>query len=345
MTRPRRRTAWLAPLALVVLVLLVAGASVLVLRTPPGRPAADVVPAVRGTVTRGLPAAGVVVGARQVGVSFPAADGVVARLDVRPGAVVREGDELGALDDAVPRARVTAAQARLDADTRDLDAARGRGTDPAAEVAVARLEAAVAGDRADRLTAQRDVDATVLRASISGTVTTLAALPGDRVAAPGAVVVTLTDLADLVLRVRVPAAEVARLTGGRPAAATIDGVGVVGASVATVAAAPDPDGAYRVDLRVAPSTPGLRAGQAVDATIVTARAANVLVVPRAAVRGSAAGPTVLVREPGGDRVVAVGIGLVGEDQVEITRGLSAGRLVVVPRDPVPAALAPPAVSP
>ena len=204
------------PTLLVLAIVAVAAAGAYVVRTPTllPRPSSDVVPVARGDVTSEVRADGAVASATSTTISF-AADGTVVRIAATPGTRVSRGDVLASLDDGGVRPRVTAATATLAADTAALLGARlARPPDP---VAWARLEAAVAADRAALADAQRALDATALVAPQDGTVTDVAGRVGERVSddtegARG--FLTLSDLTDLVVRVSVDPREVPRLAFG-----------------------------------------------------------------------------------------------------------------------------------
>jgi RND family efflux transporter MFP subunit len=345
MSTGRRRLGWLLPTVLVVVLLAGAAGTVVLLRAPQllRAPSASVVPAVRADVVAELRAPGVVASAAEAEVSF-AVSGTVETVDVAPGATVAAGDVLATLDDGAIAARVTAAQAAVAADTRDLLAARAAvPVDPAL---AGRIEANAARDRAELAEANRQMEGTVLRAPRAGTVTAVAGQVGERVVAGAPTpddapsrrpFVRLADLGALVVRAAVAPRDVPRVTPGQPAGATVDGVGAaVLGEVVAVEPAPGPDGAYGVTV-AAPVTPReLRVGQAAEVRVVVERAVGVVVVPPAAVRVT--GPdrgTVLVRPPEPrrpDRAVEVVTGLTDAVSVEIRAGLREGDRVLVPRD-------------
>lgn len=348
MSTGRRRPGWLLPTVLVAVLLAGAAAAVVLLRAPqllPG-PGASVVPAVRADVVTEIRAPGAVRSAGDADVSFTTS-GVVRTVEVAPGAVVASGDVLATLDDGALRARITAAQTALAADTRNITAARA--VAPVDLVAVGRFEADAARDRAELAEANRQLEGTVLRAPRAGTVTAVAGQVGDRVVAGAPTpddapsrrpFVRLADLSALVVRAAVPPRDVPRVTTGQPAAAVVDGVGdpVLG-EVVGVEPAPGPDGAYGVSVAAPLPPPTLRVGQVADVRVVVDRAVNVLVVPPAAVRPAGPGRgTVLVRpadDRGPDRVLAVTTGIADATSIEIRAGLREGDRVLVPRDTDP----------
>jgi RND family efflux transporter MFP subunit len=341
-TGPRRRGGLLPTLLVVVLLAGVAG-TVILLRYPQLLPeAATVVPVVRADVVAEVRAPGDVRSPAESDVSFTVS-GTVTSVQVAPGRVVLAGEVLATLDDGPTRARRDAAQAALEADLRELEAAQARV--PADPVGVARAEAAASRDRADLAEADRVLEATVLRAPRDGTVTAVAGQVGDRVLAGAPTpddapsrrpFVRLADLGTLVVRAAVAPRDVPRVETGQPAGATVDGVGpAVLGEVVGVEPAPGPDGAYGVTIAAATPPPTLRVGQAADVRILVTRAIAVPVVPIEAVRPT--GPNrgvVLVRPADGrgpDRAVTVTTGLADAVSIEIRDGLRVGDRVVVPR--------------
>jgi multidrug resistance efflux pump len=329
---PRRRRRVLPALALVV------GAAVvglLVLGADGAVAPAAAVPVVRGTVTAEAHTTGSVVSAASSSPAF-AVDGVVASVRAGVGAEVRAGDVLATLDDGTARARTTAAAATLDADRRARDAAaRLPLPDP---VWLARLDAAIATDRAGVTDADRALEATVLRAPQDGTVTDVAVRPGDRVTATSPPAVRLADLGSLVVAAGLGPRDVAGVAVGQEATVTVDSAGPDGAAAAPVAVpgritevapAPGPDGRYGLVVETL-LPPTARIGQPTEVTIVLARHADVPVVPAAAVVSGGPGPAVLVSGPDGVRLRPVAVGLTGPEGVEIVDGLVEGDLVVVP---------------
>lgn len=158
------------------------GAAVVLLRFPALVPAPSPrsVPVVRADVAAEIDVRGTVRSATEAGASF-AVGGTVASVDVTPGTTVRAGDVLAMLDDSGARPRVQAASSALDADVRALSAARAAPVPD--QVAIGRLTADVANDRAVLADAERVLADTVLRAPRDGTVTAVAGQVGDRVIA------------------------------------------------------------------------------------------------------------------------------------------------------------------
>lgn len=313
-------------MAVLVLVVLAAAAGLLLLAGDARFAPETTVPVVRGTVTAEVSAPGSVVSASASDAGF-AADGTVATVDVGVGSPVKTGDALATLDDGTVRARAVAAAATLQADRRARDAAAALPVpDP---VALARLDAAIATDRAGVTETGRALDATVLRAQQDGTVTDVAVHPGDRITATSPPAVRIADLTTLVVRTGVGPRDVSGMAVGRQATVAVDGGPPTAGQVADVAPAPGADGRYTVAVE-GTLPPTARIGQPAEATVTLARRTDVLVVPAAALEPD--GRTVLVSGPDGVRPRAVTVGLVGREGVEILDGVVTGQLVVVSGD-------------
>jgi multidrug efflux pump subunit AcrA (membrane-fusion protein) len=315
----------LAVLLLLVVVVVLGGLALTA--DAPLRP--DTATVVRGSVVAQVPAEGSVVSRLATAASFPV-DGVVAAVDVTTGAAVRTGDVLATLDDGVVRPRVDAAQAALAADERARDAAaRVPVPDP---VALARLDATIAADRVALAEARRVLDGGELRAAQDGTVTVVRVQVGDRVTADSPPAVGIADLTGVVVRVGIDPARVADVVAGRAATVTAGGPEVRG-QVADVAPAPGPDGRYAVTIDAA-LPDSARIGLPARAAVVLARRDGVLVVPPGALRpgpspGTATVQVVPTQGPPTPSVRTVGVGLVGDDGVEVTDGLAVGDEVLV----------------
>lgn len=230
----------------------------------------------------------------------------------------------------IPRAQLEAAQ-------RERDLASSRVTEASARLESARdSEAALA--RAQLEQAQAAVEAarsvlaeTVVRAPADGVVV-------DRLVDPGAAVQAGETLIELIttgatqLVVEPDEANLALLEVGQPAIASAEAFPerTFRARVAWIAPTVDPDrGTIEARLDVPDPPPYLRLDMTVSVEILTGRAEDALVVPRAAVRDAASGsPWVLVLQNGKTERRDVALGLRGEDVIEIRAGLREGELAV-----------------
>lgn len=146
----------------------------------------------------------------------------------------------------------------------------------------------------------------------------------------------------LAVAVRLDEADAVRVREGQ--AVTVTGPGFAGAaargrivSVAGEASAPDAGAGgptfaaiARIERLTPAQTRAIRIGMSADLTITTYDVAKALVVPPEAVRGAAPTATVLVEDfrSGRTRPIAVTLGEVAADGVEILSGLAPGDVVV-----------------
>ena len=86
---------------------------------------------------------------------------------------------------------------------------------------------------------------------------------------------------------------------------------------------------YNVTMALDNLTPLVKPGMSANVSVVVAKADNVLHVPTAAVRGSAATATVTLMNAGKQTPVVVTVGVRGDDATEVTSGLNPGDQVLV----------------
>jgi hypothetical protein len=89
----------------------------------------------------------------------------------------------------------------------------------------------------------------------------------------------------------------------------------------------------QVSLDTAPT--GVGVGSTASLSITTGTATGVLEVPNAAITTIGTNHTVTVRRDGTDSVVQVGIGMISDTVSEITSGVTAGDVVVLPSPATP----------
>jgi membrane fusion protein, multidrug efflux system len=183
------------------------------------------------------------------------------------------------------------------------------------EQAVTQLELAAADVAAAR-------DILTLTSPLAGTVTEVIARPG-MIPSSGDPLVRVADLSQLVVYLRVSAAEAAEIREGQPA--RLVGAAVQG-QVRRIALQADPV-TRRVEVEVGfPPAAGLIPGTLATVEVRTAARGDAVQVPRAAVRD---GGVWVVGEDGRAVRRPVQVGLEGTAQVEIMAGLQPGERVVV----------------
>jgi HlyD family secretion protein len=92
---------------------------------------------------------------------------------------------------------------------------------------------------------------------------------------------------------------------------------------------------YPITVSLDSAPPGVKTGSTASLSITDGQATGVLEVPTAAITTVGTNHTVTVQRGGSDTVVPVGVGLTGATTTEITSGLQAGDVVVLP-SPTPA---------
>ena len=233
---------------------------------------------------------------------------------------------------------------------------------------IAQQQAVIAGLEAAVRQAQQDLDDTVLRAPVDGTVSALngavgeyvaassgtsalapgsdAAIPGtggasaaaatSAVARPGGTQFLVLDGVD-TFQVVVPFAEAdaSRIAAGQNVDVTFDAIpdltrrGTI-LGVAPAATASSGVIGYYVTVLLTETDPRLRNGQTAQAAVHTDELRDVTAVPNSAVRREAGQTTVTVVGPGGiERTVPFQAGVVGDTLTQVVSGLTVGDQVVV----------------
>jgi HlyD family secretion protein len=353
-----RTVAWSAGTAAAVAGVAAAAA---LLRSPPGAiDAGETVRVARRDVGRVIRATGVIkpaIGAEvRVGSRV---SGVVTRLHVRVGDVVRQGDLLAELDtrelaarrdDALAALRV--AEANLAYATTELGRRRQLRADqllPPSELDLTERAAAVAAEQRTQAAATLALAETQLSyarivAPMAGVVASVSTQEGETVAASFAspTFVTLLDLARLEVRAYVDETDIGRIRRGQDASFTVDTYGETAfvGRVATIypqAEIRDNVVNYVAVIRFAsPADRTLRPEMTASVRLPLERRANVLALPLRAFRQDGAHTHVLVRRGGAfvERAVRVGVrddgygevldGLVEADEVLIGGGAQGG---------------------
>jgi HlyD family secretion protein len=219
-----------------------------------------------------------------------------------------------------------------------------------AEAAAAQVDAAgrrAAQARAQLRRASDLLGKTEILSPLDGVVTRLPVREGEMVVIgiqnmPGTTIMTISDLSEVNAEVKVAEAEILNVRVGQPATVTLEAlprrrlegeVVEVGASalplVGTGAAARE----FKVKVRVKGTASELRPGLTCDAEILVGEAAGALTVPLQAVvlRGEPdrERPGVFAVEGSSARFVPVETGMIGGLEIEIRRGIEAGREIVV----------------
>ena len=267
--------------------------------------------------------------------------GTVTAVRVHEGDAVRAGQvlvEVDARDLTAKAAQVSASIADAEAMHKEASAHAARFTalynDSAAtraqyDAAMTGLARAEAGLRAARAGAG-ELDAVrsyaTVRAPFSGIVTMRHADPGT-FAAPGMPLITVQDASSLRLSVSAPTEAVRGLTRGTRLTATIDGQAVTATVEGVVPA--NAGNLFTVNAVVANRSGARRAGSAATVALPTGTTSGLVVPVAALVRdGDLVG--VIVRANGVDDRRWVRVGTITTTHAEITGGLKAGEVIVMP---------------
>lgn len=263
--------------------------------------------------------------------------GVIARLDPREGDRVRAGAVLAALDTRTIDAEVSAARADLARARAERD--RQRRLFAQGWVAQARVDAAEAAMGAAAAALERALFAqnnSRIRAPADGVILERRAEPGQTVAA-GVPVLTLGEArSGLVMRVPLPASDVAGVRVGMPVEVSFPAEvapGMAGRIIEIGGRADERTGTFLVEVSL-PTHPSLRSGLIGEVRIARNAPdgpAAPLVVPATALFAARAGEAFVWRfNPASATVeaVLVRLGEVGADGVVVEGGLAAGDRIV-----------------
>lgn len=327
---------------------------------------ADFAVAAETALAAGIPLSGSLEPAEVVPISAQVA-GTVGEVRVDRGTPVRRGQVMATISAAGvrsqaagARAGVAAAQANLAVARQERDAAEklheaGAISAIALQGAQATYEAAeaqLAAARSQAASANEEASRTTITAPITGIVSQREVEPGQPVQV-GAPLFTVVNSSALELAAQISVAEAARVEVGQPAIFTLTGQPELEYTGAVARKDPVADPATRqvgVYVRLPNPDGAIVGGQFARGRILTGGAERAVVVPVAAVRGSADSAFVLVVDDGtvarrevqtGARdetagVVAVTSGIAAGDRVITTpgTGIAPGTVVQVPRDTV-----------
>jgi RND family efflux transporter MFP subunit len=288
-----------------------------------------------------LPGARIEVGAR--------VSGVVVSLPVTQGSRVERDAVIARLDDRAARANLIQAntavaelEAALQQQEQDLTRvealAKIDGTTArelmAARTSVLTAQARLEGAKAARALAQLQLDYTVIRAPISGTVASVSTQEGETVAASLAAptFVTLLDPTRIECIALVDETDIGGVQVGDQAEFTVDAYpgrvfhGVV-ISIAPDATLVGGVVDYEVRVKITDDVRALKPQMTASVTI-SSPARHALVIPSAAVRQSPVGTFVWRRKAGAIERIAVVLGTRQSDFSEVRSGIAAGDTVL-----------------
>ncbi|MDP2288798.1 MAG: efflux RND transporter periplasmic adaptor subunit [Actinomycetota bacterium] len=178
---------------------------------------------------------------------------------------------------------------------------------------------------------------TTLRAPVSGTIGAVNASVGQSSAgsSAGTSVITLVGKGKLDVAANFNEADAAKVTAGMSATITFTALPEASAtgkviSVSPVSSTSNGLTTYPVVISIDSAPKGVRAGMTANVAVTTSQASNVLVVPSTAINSLGGSSTVTVKKGEQETVVQVVVGVKGDSTTEITNGLSAGDIIVLP---------------
>ena len=274
--------------------------------------------------------------------------GQVREVMAREGEAVKSGQVLLTMDPSEYQARVDQAQGALEAargqvdiasKTRDNNQAllakgfisQNAYTTAASQYDIARANLDSARGALDA--ARKSLNDTVIRAPLSGQVSSRTVQPGEKVA-PDNRLLDIVDLRQLELAAAVPAAEIMRIAVGQKVQVGVEGLAapVPGTVVRINPATESGSRSIMTFIRVDNPTGVLRAGMFAEAQLTLADKTGALTVPQSALQSTAEKPWVYAIENGKLVQKMVTLGMRGRDAdgiaVEVTSGLERGAQIV-----------------
>jgi membrane fusion protein, macrolide-specific efflux system len=285
-----------------------------------------------------------------VNVNF-AVSGVIAGINVQTGQAVRAGDRLAELNDSSQQAALQAAETAQSSAQQVLSALESSG---GTAVAIANARAQLGSTTLQLQRARADEASTTLTAPQAGTVLQVNSQVGDNVTAgattnpsvPGSsnsiVNPNSTATAFIVIgsatsfQVVAPFSQQAatQLASGQAATVNFDalpGTTMAGKVSAVASSATSMNGVPVFYAAIIPSgtDPRLKSGMTATVTVTVGQAKNVLAVPSQAVYFGNNGAYVSVWKNNSNVPTPVTTGLIGNQEIQITSGLTAGEQVVL----------------
>jgi HlyD family secretion protein len=229
----------------------------------------------------------------------------------------------------VDEAQVAFAQAKAQADTAQQHLQALQGVGGTEQIALAAAQVAAAKGHFDG--AQAQASYAEIRSPIGGVIADRPIYPGE-MAAAGAPLLTVMDLSKVVARINMAQDQAKSVTVGNEATITpTDGGEFVTGKVTIVSPAADPN-STTVQVWVQADNPGerLRAGEAVQVTIIAATLDGATLIPAVAVLPNAEGQTIVLvvddMDVAHEKVVQIGVR--EPEMVQVVAGVDVGDRVV-----------------
>jgi RND family efflux transporter MFP subunit len=210
--------------------------------------------------------------------------------------------------------------------------------DSATGETIASDASSVASAQQQLATAQRNLDDTILKAPVTGTVADIGYDVGAYISGGATAFVKLTDLADLRVKVGFSEADAIRVKVGQAASITLDSddsktftgkvltVDTTQTVVANVTT-------YYAEVSLIGNSDGVKPGMSATVDVTVAAKSNVLSLPKSAITTVGSTNSVLISTGEAGKTTTqpktITVGLKGDDRTEIVSGLSEGDKVVV----------------
>jgi membrane fusion protein, macrolide-specific efflux system len=352
LTLPRRLRRWPVVAVVVVLVLAGGGAAAYAMTRSSGSGSTTTLDTVkRTTYTTTVSASGTVEPRHEADLDF-AVSGRVTAVKVSAGDTVTKGQVLAKVGDATLQANLASARATV---TSAEDAVAD---DDSSSSSLASDEASLTAARSSLKSAEEDVDDASLRATISGTVTSVDLTAGQSVSGSGSssgtssaastsaaggsgssssssssgqVVIESTDT--FTVDATVDDTDVKSVKKGQSVAITVDGAtSTLSGTVSSVSTVPDSSSdtvAFPIEVAVSGHPSGVYAGSSATLSITTAQKRNIIEIPTQAITYSGSKATVTVDDNGNRSTKTITVGDTLGLETEVVSGLSVGEKVVV----------------
>ncbi|BBB92170.1 macrolide export protein MacA [Methylomusa anaerophila] len=313
------------------------------------KPVASVntVPVKRADIAAVVSATGTINPVNMVSVSSKVT-GLIKEVKVNENDRVAIGQVLITLDDTRTRAQVNQARAKLvnaEADCQRIERLAAAGAVAAQQLDAARMDYNVAQATYDDVVSQ--LDDTVIRAPIDGVVIGKP-VPAGQTVAPGIstpmVLLTIADMSRMQIETQIDESDIGNVQVNQKAAFTVDGypgktfTGTV-VNVSAKANIQQNVVYYPVIIDIDPDTAGnlLKPTMTARVSINIGESRNTLTIPLVALKDNQGQSYVQVMNNGQIKATNVTTGLMTDEQVEITGGLTEHQQVVVPQNRQPGA--------
>lgn len=257
--------------------------------------------------------------------------GRVKSLSVQNGDYVKQGKVLATVDNQQLQIDLSLAKATLEKAKADLEKYENMLRSNAVnkqQVEDQKMQVKSAESRVQTL--QHQLKLTSIVAPISGIISTVSIEKGSFLA-PGSPIATIVDIQSLKMSVKLFDAQVIRVKQGLTVSIVPDLYKNTSITGKVAAISPQADGSKKFETEIKftnPSKTPLKSGMTGKVKFEFGGTKTALTIPIKCLVGSMQNPKVYVIEGKKAKLVAIGIGSVNEDQLEVTSGLTEDMMVV-----------------